>query len=104
MTTVTYSSGYSTNYDETLKIGDLVTTYNAGYHIITNIEDRSNTPALTPLIHYTKVYNDDGTPSKKLRSKCDGSFVRAAQEGLATEINESQSKLDALTKILNTLK
>ena len=100
MTSVTYPNGYVGIYDETIKVGDIVTTYNSGYHIVTCIFERLD---MTPVFYYTKRYNDDGTTSKKLKSKCDGVFVRKAEDKLINVIKESQEKIKALEEILKSV-
>lgn len=100
MKIVTQPNGHSTQYDDTLQVGDLVRTYNVGYHAITNIEERTG---YNPLIHYVKVFNSDGTKSRRLHNKCDAAYVRAARTGLEIAIQLAQDKVDALTNILKTL-
>ena len=101
MTSVTYPNGYVAHYDETIQIGDLVRTYNKGYHIITAIEDR---PQRTPLFSYVKMYNDDGTRSKKLKSHCDGVYIERAEDHINKEITTAKQTISALEGILESLK
>ena len=49
-------------YDSTLKIGQLITAYHSGFHILTGINFRDPEE---PLFCYTKVLNEDGTKSKR---------------------------------------
>jgi len=87
-------------YDDTLVVGDLITTYHSGYHRLTRIEDRGERN--TPLFHYNKVYDSEGNP-RKGRNACDASYCRSAKEGLPISINNMQEKLTRLTKILQEL-
>jgi hypothetical protein len=101
MTSVTYPNGYVAQYDETIQIGDLVKTYNKGYHTITDIEHR---PQRTPLFSYVKMYNDDGTRAKKLKSHCDGVYICRAETHINNEITTARQTISALEAILESLK
>jgi len=90
MAFIEYSDGLISRWDETITVGELITTYNDGYHILTRIEFRER-PVManpdivarshpeyehTPLFHYVKVLKGDGTPSKRLTSSCDASYCK----------------------------
>lgn len=100
MKTITYPNGATSTYNDDIQVGDIVTTYNAGYHRVTLIVDRPNA---TPLFHYTKMYNDDGSVAKKFKNTCDASYVRLAQDTLEKNIKESQEKTKALESILRDI-
>jgi len=74
MQTVTCPNGVELTWDDTLTVGELVTTYNSGYHILHRIEFRDEG---TPLMYYTCVARADGTlVNGKAELCCDASYVR----------------------------
>lgn len=74
MQTVTCANGVQLTWDDTLTVGELITTYNAGYHILHRVELREGN---APLMYYTQVAKDDGTlVNGKAEKCCDASYVR----------------------------
>ena len=100
MKSITYPNGYIGTYDDDIEVGDLVVAYHKGYHIITSIEERLN---CVPSFYYTKMYNDDGTRSKKLKNCCDGSFVRRAEDHIHNELEKAKDQIKALEEILKSV-
>lgn len=75
MQTVTYENGVVLVWDETLQIGELITSYHSGYHVLTGIHFRKNS---TPTFDYVTVVREDGTPIKKpgAAKSCDAAYCR----------------------------
>ena len=127
MAYVKYSNGVVLTWDETISVGEMITTYNEGYHILTSIDFRDrparnpiyrstvyDTYAIewshdsmqnTPLFHYTKVLTSKGTRSKSITSKCDASYCKRVTHAFATaqfddEVLAASLKLNALRDFL----
>jgi len=63
-------------WDETLTVGELVTAYEKGYHIILEFKHRGGS---TPLVYYRRVVSDKGAPIKTKTPAtlcCDAAYVR----------------------------
>lgn len=75
MTKVTYPNGHISQYDETIKVGDIISTYHSGFHRVTEVKPREGG---TPLISYVKIAKDDGSKSKAIPNRCDASFCKHA--------------------------
>ena len=75
MEKVVYPNGVVLYWDNTLTVGELITAYSEGYHILTGFEFREGA---TPLIYYVMAIRPDGTKVKKpgVTRKCDASYVR----------------------------
>ena len=65
----TTCNGIQLEWDDTISVGQLITSYDSGYHVVTSIEQRENKP---PLFNYVRV---DG---RRRQSSCDASFCRKA--------------------------
>jgi len=61
MKTHTFPNGITLTWDDTIQVGDLVTAYEKGYHIVTAIHHREYNP---PLIYYKRVVSDSGKDVK----------------------------------------
>ena len=97
MTEVICSNGVKLTWDETLKIGDLITSYHKGYWKLTNITTRKGMP---PLFQYTKQFKPDGTPvSGKAIMECDASFCRNAKTVIAEELTKLTKQIATLNKL-----
>jgi hypothetical protein len=102
MKTIVCKNGVELTYDETIKVGDIITTYSPGFHELTEIEDRG--AFKTPLFIYKRVFNDAGEPYKKTLQRitsCDASYCRKATEEIPKIIAEKKKSIEALQKILN---
>lgn len=98
MTTFTIGS-YTAQWDETFKPGDLITTYNSGYHEFVKYEDRGDKHA--PLVFYKQKFKENGQIIKsKVEKSCDAAYCRRANLRLVDKISE----LQALIKILEAAK
>lgn len=97
MAIIQHSNGVKSIYDETIKVGDLVTAYEKGFHRVTEIKPRRKD---TPLIMYVRVFGANGKPvSSKQHLGCDAAYVRKASERLA-EINADISNLQNLVALI----
>jgi hypothetical protein len=89
--------GVTLTYDDTIKVGDLITAYHSGYHKLLRIEPRKANP---PLFYYKTVFRDDGTPvNSKAPKSCDASYCRFA----APEIKQKIAMLNNILYGLQTL-
>lgn len=75
MQKVVYPNGVVLYWDDTLQLGELITAYSGGFHILTGFEFREGA---TPLIHHVLAVRPDGTKVKKtgVTRTCDASYVR----------------------------
>jgi len=87
MRTYTRLNGYSCEYDDTLKIGDLITSQcNKGFHRLVNIKDRFYDDQV-PFFTFVKVYDEYGKPVKSKREyQCDSAYCRRAKESISSLI------------------
>jgi hypothetical protein len=100
MTKVTYPNGVTLQYDETIKIGDIISAYQAGYHKVVEIQEREGS---TPFIHYVRVANQNWMPAESKKFSCDASYCIHAQDTLVREILVRQKQLDSLKSFLNSI-
>lgn len=93
--------GVELQWDDTLTVGELVTTYHRGYHILTSIDHRDGHP---PLATYVQVIKPDGTriktPSRS--NACDISYVRRVDLQQVLDIYRAEHNA-AVTKRDNLL-
>lgn len=61
-----------------IKVGDLITAYHKGYHIVTEVQERTKAIDRTdsPLIHYNQIVDSTGKPRKSKGLCCDAAFCR----------------------------
>lgn len=92
-------------WDDTLVVGELVTAYEQGFHILTGIEFREGK---TPLAHYVTVLKSNGLQVKKqgVTKSCDASCVRRVtrddiQKMYDTEVNAATLKRDNLLEFVS---
>lgn len=100
MEKVVYPNGTVLYWDSTLTVGELITAYASGYHILTGFEFRDGA---TPIVHYVTVIRADGTKVKKpgATRACDAAFVRRVtkediQKIYDAEVNAAIAKRDNL--------
>lgn len=103
MTTIKHENGVELTYDETINVGDIVTTYHSGYHKITEITPRcgiDGSPRV-PLFTYVLVARADGTLAKRksITKSCDASFCRHFKESLEKTIAEKKAELVCLESL-----
>jgi hypothetical protein len=89
-------------YDCTIQIGQLITTYHSGFHVLTGIHFRD---AEEPLFFYTKVLNEDGTKSLNETNECSSSWcfavtLQTTQDTLQDELASAKSKFNNTTEYL----
>jgi len=108
-----FSNGVVHEWDDTITLGSLITTYNDGYHILTRIEfrDRVSDPARRddpeyvkfhpyvvsgenpPVFHYVKVLKGDGTKSKAITASCSSKYCRKVTlETAAADLRDTCQK------------
>jgi hypothetical protein len=93
METVVYPNGVKLTWDNTIQVGQLITTYNIGYHVLERIEYRGDE---TPLFHYVRV---DGR--NRYKNSCDASYcVRVTIEMVE---REHQDSVNAANRLAETL-
>ena len=77
-------------YDSTLKIGQLITAYHSGFHILTEILFRDPEE---PLFYYTKVLNENGTKSKRELNSSSSLWCNRVTEESSKALMKQQIKL-----------
>lgn len=103
METVRYSNGLELSWDETLTVGELITTYHAGYHVLLRVEPRKKE---TPLMYYKQVVRGDGTlVNRKAELSCDASYVRRVDsatihDSFVYEVRRAELKRDNLMQFV----
>ena len=101
MQSVTFPHGVTIAWDDTLTVGELVTAYEKGYHVITGFEFREGHP---PLVYYRRVVSSSG---KKIKGKgsdlsCDASYVQRVTYAAAQAIYhlETQAAAEKFNNLL----
>lgn len=80
-----------------IKVGDIVVGYHKGYHVVTALEERATTSS--PLVRYTKVINENGTPAKAIKKACDASWCRVVNDSyIDEEIKKHTDRLESIRK------
>jgi hypothetical protein len=103
MAWVEYENGVRNEWDENITVGQLITTYNKGFHVLTRIEFASDVPHRTqktyrpvsgsnlalypdsPIFYYTQVLREDGSKSKAIQNGCSAVFCAAVTGDIARE-------------------
>jgi hypothetical protein len=100
MISITYPNGYVGTYDETIKVGDIISAYLTGYHKVTKIEERGGE---VPLFYYQMVADKNGKPKNSKENYCDAAYCRHAKETLIEEVAKKIKELEQLNSFLHTL-
>lgn len=87
MRTYTSAHGYSCDYDDTLKVGDLISSpYYKGFYRLVDIKDRFARDQV-PLFTFVKVYDEYGKPINNRREyQCVSVYCRRAKESIPSLI------------------
>ena len=92
-------NGFSLSYDETLKVGDLITSSYKGIHRIRKITFDTKLASIG-YVEFEKVLTDDYLPSRKVVNGCDISWCRRVDKAFIEELRlkfqESIARLEAL--------
>lgn len=106
MKTIIYSGGYKGIYDDTLKEGDLITTYCSGIYEFIRFEERTDRKGRpeVPLAFFKQKFTANGKPRKsKKESCCDAAFCRRAEDFINRRLSELEEEKSALSEILQTI-
>lgn len=90
-------------WDETLTVGELVTAYEKGYHVIVKIEPRAE---YAPLVYYRRVVSEAGSLIKTKTPAtlcCDAAYVRRVSR-VRVDVEWSEALEAAHTKRDNLLR
>ncbi len=99
MTQVNCTNGVVLHYDETIKVGDIISAYQKGFHRVTEIRDRGANA--TPLIGYETVARENGTLAKTSSVKhCDASYCRHAAGVIKEEVEKHMQAVGKLQFLL----
>lgn len=90
-------------YDSTLKIGQLITAYHSGFHILTEIHFRDPEE---PLFYYTKVLNENGTKSEREVNSssalwCGGVTAKSSKALMKQQIKQAKEQYNNTMEYLN---
>lgn len=89
MKTVKCQNGIELQYDDTLKSGDLITTYYKGYYVFVAFGDRGKNNS--PLAYFRKVASVVGKPCKSNKIlECDASYCSSAVDQIKETISDLQ--------------
>lgn len=77
-----------------IKIGDLITAYNAGYHRVVMIEERDDISL--PLFHFKRVYDSKGNKKGGRVKTCASVYCKPASIGLIERINQLNEEITRL--------
>ncbi len=98
-----------------MKVGDLITTYYAGFFRLEKVERRFYTEEhikyfpsykdklgeeYSPLYYFTQEYDTNGKPKKSGQKSCDSKFCNLAKDYINNKINTLQEKKQNLEKLL----
>jgi hypothetical protein len=103
--------------DFKIKVGDITTSIDKGFHKVIKIEDRwcgighqeayNGKPEpegveYIPLLTYERIYHEDGTPVKrKVLNRCDFSYCKLAKDVLKERINDYYKKIKSYKKLID---
>lgn len=84
-----------------LQVGSIISAYRPGYHVITDIVDRSKQVVFgqrmtSPLIHYMPLLNAKGGKAPKSPQVCDAAYCRFAGPVIAEKIKELKDHIASL--------
>jgi hypothetical protein len=99
MKTFTSKDGkYSAKYDDSFKVGDLITAYQKGYHEFVKYQERGETAA--PLIYYRRVFKFNGRSAKSKKVLCcDAVYCHKASEHIKNLIKNLHEQIKLLEQI-----
>lgn len=106
MKTIIYLNGYKGTYDDTLKEGDLITTYYSGIYEFKRFQERTDTDGgpSVPLAFFKQKFTINGKSRKsKKESCCDAAFCRRAENFITLRLSELEEEKKALSEILQTI-
>lgn len=110
-------------YDKDLQVGDLITAYHSGYHIVTNIERRfltkNNVPYSEPskdindreynaLITYERIFDGNFKRAKsKITKRCSANYcnkvtLKSEQQSIENQIKELKDNYKKLEEFFNS--
>jgi hypothetical protein len=101
MKSVTCSNGVVLQYDDSIVVGDMITAYNKGLHIVTEIIPREGQ---TPLFAYRRVFDSEhrAVKTKKIDS-CDASYCRKAMDHLMQALEARKQEIASIETIISNL-
>jgi hypothetical protein len=92
---------------DTLRVGDIITAYRKGYHVIARITQEYVDGAVSPYyeehnVHYRQVCDHNGVLSRhaKIEHECASSYCRPAQNA----IDYMRKRADTIEATLNAYK
>ena len=94
MTKVICANGVVLQFDEMIKIGDIITCYYSGYHKVVEIIPRDSN---TPLMEFKLIMTASGKKKQNQKPRsCDASYCRLASESIPDIIKEHEDIICAL--------
>ncbi len=113
---IEYTNGHISRWDDTISVGQLITTYYSGFFILERIEYQDIKHQLdivssdtdekqAPIFHFTKVLKEDGTESNKISKTCSAIYCNRVTRTTAdflygSEVGKAVAKHDAIYKFL----
>lgn len=113
---IEYANGHTSRWDDTISVGQLITTYFSGFFILERIEylDIQHTVSIlssdtdekqAPIFHFIKVLKEDGTESAKISKSCSAIYCNRVTRTTAdflysSEVIKAVAKHDAIYKFL----
>jgi hypothetical protein len=108
MTTIKYPNGVTIQYDETIKVGDIIIAYHKGFHKVTKITPREMDISIykrcmnctdysqhaSPFITYVQIAKTDGSPAPQRINTCDASYCQHAKPFIHETVGRLNSILD----------
>jgi hypothetical protein len=76
-------------------VGDVITAYHSGYHVVTKIQPRGRT---SDLLYYVQIANSAGDRIKGKRERsCDAGYCKkVTHQSLVDQIDAKQATLDKM--------
>lgn len=115
---IEYENGHISRWDDTISVGQLISTYYSGFFILERIEyndhlhevkiiSSDTTDRRAPIFHFTKVLNEDGTKSKLIRKSCSAIYCKRITRTTADftygmEVQAAVAKHDAIYNFLGS--
>ena len=84
-------------YDTTIKVGDLITAYHKGIWRVITIETRKNN---SPLFHYRQVLTQSYKPGKNMVRCCDASYCMKVDDAYIQKLQDDINQKIAVLKSL----
>lgn len=93
-------------WEDDIKVGDIVTAYFKGYHVVTDRKPDLKHPGYPDDIYITQLLDDEGNESPKRKRRCSAHYCsvmtpQSVVNDYEAAIQNAADKRDALLKLMN---